>query len=64
MSEQTFISTKEAQRRTSLSRTTIFLLQRQGRFPQPVRLSPSKNAYLEAEISAWIADRVAERDAA
>jgi prophage regulatory protein len=35
-----------------------------GRFPAPVRLSPRAVAWIEAEVSAWIADRAAERKAA
>lgn len=34
-----------------------------GQFPRPMKLSRSRNAWLESEIDAWIKARVAERDA-
>lgn len=33
-----------------------------GRFPKPVKLSGSRNAWLESEIDAWCAAKLAERD--
>lgn len=32
-------------------------------FPEPVKLGPGRNAWVEAEIDAWIEARIAERDA-
>lgn len=29
-----------------------------GRFPRPVKLSPSRNAWLESDVDAWIESRV------
>jgi predicted DNA-binding transcriptional regulator AlpA len=45
------ISVAEAGRRTSLSRTTMWRLARQGSFPAPIRITDGRNAYVEAEIS-------------
>jgi prophage regulatory protein len=33
-----------------------------GKFPKPVKLSASRNAWLESDIEAWIESRVAERN--
>jgi len=33
-----------------------------GKFPKPVQLSASRNAWLESDIEAWIESRVAERN--
>jgi prophage regulatory protein len=33
------------------------------RFPQPVRIGPRRIAFFQDEIDAWLAQRVAERDA-
>jgi prophage regulatory protein len=35
-----------------------------GKFPRPMKLSRSRNAWLESEIDAWLEARVADRDAA
>jgi prophage regulatory protein len=34
-----------------------------GLFPAPAKMGANTNAWLEAEIDAWLQDRVAERDA-
>ena len=36
----------------------------EGRAPKPVRLGPHRVAWLEEEIDAWVAERVARRDCA
>lgn len=33
-----------------------------GTFPKPVKLSERKTGYVEAEIEAWLKDRIADRD--
>lgn len=48
---------------TGLSKTTIYDLGHAGRFPKPVRLSEKAVAWVEAEINAWIEERIAARDA-
>jgi prophage regulatory protein len=58
-----FIAMKEIPRLTSLSRSQIYRLIKDGDFPRPVALG-SRKAYLESEIIAWQTDRIAERDAA
>ena len=48
------------------SKVHIMRLAKQGRFPQPVRLGNSPQhavRFLKSEVDAWIAERVAERDA-
>jgi predicted DNA-binding transcriptional regulator AlpA len=44
------------------SRPHIWRLYTTGRFPKPIKLSASRNAWTESEITAWIEGRVAERD--
>jgi predicted DNA-binding transcriptional regulator AlpA len=46
------------------SKPHLRLLEKQKKFPQRVRISPLRHAWVEAEVIQWIADRVAERDAA
>ncbi len=45
---------------TGLGRSLIYRLQSQQRFPHSVRLADSAVGWLEAEIQAWVAARVAE----
>jgi prophage regulatory protein len=44
------------------SRVHLWRLCRAGRFPKPIKLSPGRNAWSEAEIADWIKARIAERD--
>jgi prophage regulatory protein len=46
---------------TGLSRSTIYT---DPNFPRPVKLGPRAIGWLEEEVAAWIAARVAEREAA
>jgi prophage regulatory protein len=51
---------------TSLSERHMARLAGKGKFPRPVRLGEGKNArtaYVEDEVLAWNAERIAERDA-
>jgi prophage regulatory protein len=48
---------------TGLSKTAVYKLQRNGQFPQAVRIGERAVAWPESEVAAWVAARVAERDA-
>ena len=50
----------EVEARTGLSRSTINVLRRQGRFPQPVRVGARALGWIESEIEEWIRERIAE----
>jgi prophage regulatory protein len=45
------------------SRQHIHRLIRRGLFPRPVKLGAGSNAWVEAEIDRYLADRIAVRDA-
>lgn len=45
--------------RTCLSRSTIYAYMREGCFPAPVAITERCVAWIEAEIDAWIAERIA-----
>lgn len=45
--------------KTGLSRSTIYSLIKAGDFPKQIHLSPRTMGFLESEIDAWIASRVA-----
>jgi prophage regulatory protein len=46
------------------SRNYIDRMIREGRFPEPVYLSPRRRCFVEAEIDAWLEARVNDREAA
>jgi prophage regulatory protein len=46
----------------SLSRCQLWRLEKQGKFPRRVSISPSRHAWLEHEIDAHIEALVAARD--
>ena len=52
----------EVQRRTGKSKSDIYREVAAGSFPRPVQLSERARGWVEGEVNAWIAARVAERD--
>jgi prophage regulatory protein len=47
----------ECRRRTGLSRSTRWRLERRGQFPRRRQLSPGCSGWIASEIAAWIAGR-------
>jgi prophage regulatory protein len=45
--------------KTGLSRSTIYMLLKRGEFPPKIKLSPRAMGFLESEVDAWIAGRIA-----
>lgn len=58
LSEVTLMKRKQVEAATSLSRSTIYDMMGKGTFPKPVRLSPTRVAWREKDIVAWLASRV------
>ena len=57
------IRLKQVQKRTGLSRSTIYLRIQESSFPRPLKLGgPRAVGWLESEIDAWLAKHVAIRD--
>lgn len=52
-----YLPWKVVARRTSLSRTTAWRLQRRDEFPRPYPISPGRVGHLECEVEAWIRAR-------
>lgn len=44
---------------TGLSKAKVYELQRQGDFPRRVQLTAGRVAWVEAEVQAWLAARIA-----
>ena len=47
----------EVQDKCRLSRSTIYRLMREGRFPLPIRVGPRAVRWLESEIDEYLAGR-------
>lgn len=54
---QALIRLPEVRRLTGLARSTLYRLEREGRFVPRVRLSQRATAWRLDEVLAWIADR-------
>ncbi len=48
---------------TGLSRSSIYRLEAQGRFPKRIKIGDHASGYLQSEVEAWIEDRVNDREA-
>jgi prophage regulatory protein len=62
-SETQLISLKTACEMTSLSRTGINKARDAGRFPAAVDLDGRRIAFVRAEVEAWMAAKIAARNA-
>ncbi len=56
----TILRRAEVQRRTGLSRSTIYLRISRGEFPPPISLGVRAVGWPSDRIDAWIADRIAQ----
>lgn len=48
----------DVQARTGISRSQLFELTRRGEFPKPIPLVGRTRAWVESDVSAWIAARI------
>ena len=44
-----------------LSRSTVYKLIKDGRFPAPIKLGPRASGWIREELSEWIAGRISMR---
>lgn len=54
------IERREVERRTGFKRERIRQLEKLQKFPQRIALSVRRNVWVESEIDAWIAARIAD----
>ena len=54
----------DVQQRTGLSRSSVYALSKEGKFPCPVPLGPRSVAWVEEEVDIWIEERIQQRQAA
>ncbi len=52
----------EVEKRTGLSRTQRYRLQKAGQFPAPIKLGVRASGWVESEIEDWVQSRVAARE--
>ena len=52
------LSFKEVRKTTSLSRTSIWRLERRNQFPKRVQISPGCVGWEEEKVQQWIKDRL------
>lgn len=57
-----FIRMREAIQKTGLSKSSIYDLMAQGHFPKTISLGGRSVAFIESEIDAWMAERIAARN--
>ena len=57
------IRRKEVQAKTGLGASSIYAMMQQGTFPKAVNISERRVAWIESEVDAWIAERVAKHRA-
>ena len=57
------LSKRDVKDRVTYSFAHTARLESEGKFPKRVRLGTGRVAYVESEIDAWIAERIASRDA-
>lgn len=55
------IRRKEVQARTGFGASSIYAEMAKGNFPKPVFISERRVAWIESEVDAWIAERIASR---
>jgi prophage regulatory protein len=60
ISEHRLLRIAEVRERTALSTSTIYRLIAAGKFPGSIKLSERATAWLESDVTAWIAERVAQ----
>ena len=56
------IRRKEVQAKTSLGASSIYALMKQGNFPQSLKLSERRVAWLESEVDQWVTERIASHE--
>lgn len=47
---------------TGRKRSSIYSDMAAGRMPRPIKIGPRSVAWLRADVEAWLAERVAQRD--
>lgn len=57
--EERLLRMAEVRNRTALSRSAIYAYMATGAFPQPVSIGARSVAWIESDVKAWVAARIA-----
>lgn len=60
---QRLIRRKDVQTKTGLGASSIYAMMKNGEFPQCLNISERRVAWIESEVDAWIANRIAQHKA-
>ena len=60
-SMQSLITLKEVESLTTLKRSKIYQMIKEGQFPTQVKISSNRSAWLECEIQKWIVEKAKSR---
>ena len=58
------LSLPEVLATVGIKKSLLYQLVGEARFPAPVSLSVRRRAWVSSEVESWLAERIAERDAA
>lgn len=61
--ESRILRRPQVQHRTGLSRSTIYAMMKEGRFPRPIRLSARAVGWTETSINEWLESRISGAEA-
>ncbi|WCG83498.1 helix-turn-helix transcriptional regulator [Pectobacterium sp. A5351] len=61
MTDNTLIRLSSVMKKTGLRKSWIYLLMKQGDFPQTVKIGTRSVAWVESEVNDWIAARISQR---
>ncbi|WP_244128901.1 helix-turn-helix transcriptional regulator [Burkholderia gladioli] len=56
-----FLRRKSVEQRTGLSRSSIYAAVAKNEFPKPVSISAKSVAWVEAEVAAWMREKIIQR---
>jgi prophage regulatory protein len=59
-----FLRIKDVLARVPINRVTLWKLEQDGKFPKHITIASRTPVYLESEVEAWMAQRLAASDAA
>lgn len=61
MTDITLIRLSGVMKKTGLRKSWIYLLMKQGEFPQTIKIGARSVAWVESEVNDWIAARISQR---
>lgn len=60
--EARLIRLREVMAKTGLSRSYVYALTKEGKFPKSLKITERSSAWIEGEVQRWIDERIKQRD--